>query len=225
MDSGVVRKNIALLDKCHMSQKAIGVLFQNRYAARWQLHVFSQWKAFGRAVKQAPFNAIIVALDGARDERRESLSSLFALKRWHPLIRRIVLVSDAEDEKLMKHLSPVPLHGVLRKTAGLDGFHQALDVALNEVPEVGICSANYWHKPQTSRTLNMLSPTERVVLNYLTQGYSLSQIAVSLERSIKTVRAHKLKAMMKLNVQNDIDLLNAADIVLNHAPGASYAPF
>jgi len=44
-------------------------------------------------------------------------------------------------------------------------------------------------------------------------GYSLAQIATQLERNIKTIRAHKFNAMMKLGVHSDVGLLDAADIL------------
>ncbi|WP_420270889.1 LuxR C-terminal-related transcriptional regulator, partial [Klebsiella quasipneumoniae] len=62
-----------------------------------------------------------------------------------------------------------------------------------------------------------LSPTEHAILRYMSWGYSLSEIAVQLNRNIKTIRAHKFNAMTKLGVRSDIGLLNAADILL-HLP-------
>ncbi|ELY6384534.1 bgl operon transcriptional regulator BglJ, partial [Cronobacter sakazakii] len=71
-----------------------------------------------------------------------------------------------------------------------------------------------WYATQGSR---LLSPTERIILRYLTDGYSVSQIASRLERNIKTIRAHKFNAMLKLGVHTDAGLLNAADILLHRA--------
>ena len=63
----------------------------------------------------------------------------------------------------------------------------------------------------------MLSPTERAILRYMSCGYSIPQIAAQLERNIKTIRAHKFNAMVKLGVNSDVGLLDAADI-LAHLP-------
>ncbi|MGA0672520.1 bgl operon transcriptional regulator BglJ, partial [Klebsiella pneumoniae] len=49
------------------------------------------------------------------------------------------------------------------------------------------------------------------------QHHPLSDIAIQLNRNIKTIRAHKFNAMTKLGVRSDIGLLNAADILL-HLP-------
>jgi DNA-binding NarL/FixJ family response regulator len=59
----------------------------------------------------------------------------------------------------------------------------------------------------------MLSPTERAILRYMSFGYSIPEIATQLERNIKTIRAHKFNAMVKLGVNSDVGLLDAADIL------------
>lgn len=41
----------------------------------------------------------------------------------------------------------------------------------------------------------------------------MTEIAVQLDRNIKTIRAHKFNAMTKLGVNSDVGLLNAADIL------------
>jgi DNA-binding CsgD family transcriptional regulator len=63
----------------------------------------------------------------------------------------------------------------------------------------------------------MLSPTERAILRYMSCGYSIPEIAAQLERNIKTIRAHKFNAMVKLGVNSDVGLLDAADII-THLP-------
>jgi DNA-binding NarL/FixJ family response regulator len=63
----------------------------------------------------------------------------------------------------------------------------------------------------------MLSPTERAILRFMSFGYSIPEIATQLERNIKTIRAHKFNAMVKLGVNSDVGLLDAADL-LTHLP-------
>ncbi|MNC79909.1 Transcriptional activator protein BglJ [compost metagenome] len=48
-------------------------------------------------------------------------------------------------------------------------------------------------------------------------GFSIPEIATRLDRNIKTIRAHKFNAMVKLGVRSDVGLLDAADI-LTHFP-------
>ena len=70
---------------------------------------------------------------------------------------------------------------------------------------------NLWYLNQS----RMISPTEREILRFMSNGYSMPQIAVQLERNIKTIRAHKFNVMSKLGVSSDAGLLDAADILLS----------
>lgn len=49
----------------------------------------------------------------------------------------------------------------------------------------------------------------------------MPQIAIQLERNIKTIRAHKFNVMSKLGVSSDAGLLDAADILLYLRAGES----
>jgi len=49
----------------------------------------------------------------------------------------------------------------------------------------------------------------------MSSGLSIPEIAEQLERNIKTIRAHKYNAMLKLGVNSDVGLLDAADILRN----------
>ena len=62
---------------------------------------------------------------------------------------------------------------------------------------------------------HFLSPTENMILRYMTYGYSLMEISERLGRNIKTIRAHKFNAMTKLGVNSDVGLLSAADLLVS----------
>lgn len=55
-----------------------------------------------------------------------------------------------------------------------------------------------------------LSPREVDVIRLYLSGMSVSQIAVSLGRSIKTISTQKMSAMRKLGLRGDLDLFNYA---------------
>lgn len=55
-----------------------------------------------------------------------------------------------------------------------------------------------------------LSPREREVVQLISEGKKLSEIAAILSRSPATVRAHKASAMRKLNVHSTAELVRAA---------------
>lgn len=47
-------------------------------------------------------------------------------------------------------------------------FCHKLNTALHEKQESVVSKPTYWNKTQSSRTLSTLSPTERLILRYLT---------------------------------------------------------
>jgi DNA-binding CsgD family transcriptional regulator len=55
-----------------------------------------------------------------------------------------------------------------------------------------------------------LTPREKVILRYITNGYSNSAIAEALSISIKTVEAHRTHIMKKLNINKSINLMRFA---------------
>jgi len=80
---------------------------------------------------------------------------------------------------------------------------------------------------------HLLSPREREVLQWLTQGFAIKQIGEQLAISNKTVSTHKLRLMQKLEVANMPELmryaiengLDAAPAVLGGLPLAAPVKF
>lgn len=60
--------------------------------------------------------------------------------------------------------------------------------------------------PDVSDFLGCLTNREREILFYLLNGNSVSEISKIFARSIKTISAHKINIMKKLNVENEIQL-------------------
>ena len=95
----------------------------------------------------------------------------------------------------------------------LEHLQKELVELLSETLRINDNMLNHWYRSQN----RMLSPTERAILRYMSCGYSIPEIAAQLERNIKTIRAHKFNAMVKLGVNSDVGLLDAADII-THLP-------
>jgi DNA-binding CsgD family transcriptional regulator len=55
-----------------------------------------------------------------------------------------------------------------------------------------------------------LSPREREVLQLIAEGYSNKQIAEILSISVKTVQAHRMNLMAKLDLHDRADLIKYA---------------
>ncbi|WP_058912124.1 DNA-binding transcriptional activator BglJ [Entomohabitans teleogrylli] len=209
-------RNIALIEQCAMSTVGIRMLLRDNAFSATQLHCFQHYEECRKTLDSGQYKTVIFSLNGTREHRRECFMSLTELANRFPDTQRVVMANDSVESRLVCQLLSVPLHGVFNKTEPLAHFREGLSLLLSDRGRDSDTQHNHWYLSQTVR---MLSPTERRILQFLTDGYSISQIAQHLNRNIKTIRAHKFNAMTKLGVHKDMDLLNAADIVLSR-PGA-----
>lgn len=213
MEETTATRHIAVIENCVMSAVGLQHIFALPAFSSYQVHLFSRFDSFKEALSQTAFYSVIYSLSDAREERRNCLASLRDLMFSHGNIQRIVLASDDVEARLICHLSPARLHGIISKSVSLEQLIQGMVTFLNETHRVNDNMYNHWYVNQN----RMLSPTERAILRYMSSGYSIPEIATQLERNIKTIRAHKFNAMVKLGVNSDVGLLDAADI-LAHLP-------
>ncbi len=213
MEETAATRHIAVIENCVMSAVGLQHIFALPAFSSYQVHLFSRFDSFKEALSQTAFYSVIYSLSDAREERRNCLASLRDLMFSHGNIQRIVLASDDVEARLICHLSPARLHGIISKSVSLEQLIKGMVTFLNETHRVNDNMYNHWYVNQN----RMLSPTERAILRYMSSGYSIPEIATELERNIKTIRAHKFNAMVKLGVNSDVGLLDAADI-LAHLP-------
>lgn len=220
MESRIIKRNVALVEKCTMSSVGIKSLFNTMPDDQYKLHLFSSQPDFSQAMLKMSFSAVIFSLSAIRTDRRAGLAYLTELAINYPRIRRVVIADDDAEARLIGSLSPLPLDGVVSKASSLTVLQDALFTALSSPGRGTEGTKNHWYINQS----RMLSPTEREILRFMSNGYSMPQIAVQLERNIKTIRAHKFNVMSKLGVSSDAGLLDAADILLYLRAGEP-APF
>lgn len=213
MEETAATRHIAVIENCVMSAVGLQHIFALPAFSSYQVHLFSRFDSFKEALSQTAFYSVIYSLSDAREERRNCLASLRDLMFSHGNVQRIVLASDDVEARLICHLSPARLHGIISKSVSLEQLIEGMVTFLNETHRVNDNMYNHWYVNQN----RMLSPTERAILRYMSSGYSIPEIATQLERNIKTIRAHKFNAMVKLGVNSDVGLLDAADI-LAHLP-------
>ncbi|MDM2735925.1 DNA-binding transcriptional activator BglJ [Citrobacter sp. Ct235] len=203
-------RNVALIEKCVMSGIGIQNLFNATSDNQFKLHLYLTLDDFQQAMSSTVFSAVIFSLSSVRKARRVELMSLTELAENYPAMRRLVIADDDAEARLISALSPSPLDGVLSKANSLPALQEALFTALSGTRRISESNNNLWYLNQS----RMLSPTEREILRFMSNGYSMPQIAIELARNIKTIRAHKFNVMSKLGVNSDAGLLHAADILL-----------
>ncbi|WP_312985482.1 DNA-binding transcriptional activator BglJ [Atlantibacter sp.] len=200
--------NIAVIETCALIAAGMKALFAKQ--SQYRVTFFNNRDEFMQMRTHIPFHGVIFSLSGSREHRRDCLQLFSEIASVQPSLKRIVMVNGTDEAKLITQLSQTMISGVVNKDSPVVRFYDELSALLNDSGRATENSANHWYISNSPR---LLSPTERVILRYLTDGYSVSQIASCLERNIKTIRAHKFNAMLKLGVNNDAGLLDAADIL------------
>ncbi|POP45678.1 bgl operon transcriptional regulator BglJ [Superficieibacter electus] len=202
-----------------MTEVGLRHLFAAASTENYTVHFFRDYLELKEALSKRGFFSVIYSLSGSREQRREGLVLLSELSQLYPKTQRIILANDEREARLVSHLAPSGLHGIISKTASLDVLQAQLVTLLRETRRVNVNAHNHWYVSSS----RMLSPTERAILQFMAYGYSMPEIATQLARNIKTIRAHKFNAMTKLGVSSDMGLLHAADILINiSVPGEDY---
>ena len=202
---------VAIIEYCMMTEIGLRHLLTHSRHRNFTFHFFRSIGEFKLALGQTPFDVVICCLPGTREIRIECLLTMEDMVRHHARMVRIVLANDNVEAELIRHLSPTYLHGVLSKSSPLAELQQSILDLLREAALGQVCA----DVSVSHHEGHFLSPTENMILRYMTYGYSLMEIAQRLDRNIKTIRAHKFNAMTKLGVNSDVDLLSAADLLVS----------
>lgn len=213
MEKSATKRHIAIIEKCMMSATGLKHLFASPLLKDYEVHVFNNIASFQSSLNFVPYASLIYSLSDEREERRNCLICIKEIATNYGMIQRIVLAADEAEASLINQLSPSRLHGILLKSESLVGLQEQLSKLLSENRWVNDSLNNHWNMHRG----RLLSPTERAILQYMSCGFSIPEIATRLDRNIKTIRAHKFNAMLKLGVRSDVGLLHAADI-LTHFP-------
>ena len=211
MEKHVRNQCIAVIEGCTMTAVGLRHLLTCAQEESRSFHYFRSIADFKLALQQTAFDAVICCLSGTREVRIECLFTMGKIACRCPDMTRIILANDEAEVALIKHLSPTYIHGVLSKSIILPDLQRSMLELLREAALGNKCT----EASSIQIECRSLSPTESMILRYMTYGYSLMEISQRLGRSIKTIRAHKFNAMTKLGVSSDAGLLSAADLLVS----------
>jgi len=126
------------------------------------------------------------------------------LNRKYPKLKMIVL-SPYKNTQLIRMTLEAGAKAYISRDTCEKTLSRTLSSVINDEVyiERELMNALFQNNHQASREL---SPREIDVLRMMCQGLNLTQIAQQMNLSNKTVSAHKLRAMEKLNVSNDCQL-------------------
>lgn len=111
MENRISKRNVALVEKCVMSNVGIKGLFDAMPDCQHTLHIFSKPSAFYKAALKTSFSAVIFSLSALRTERRTGLACLTELAINYPHMRHLVIADDDVEARLISALSPCRLMG------------------------------------------------------------------------------------------------------------------
>ncbi|MCU5772725.1 response regulator transcription factor [Erwiniaceae bacterium BAC15a-03b] len=144
------------------------------------------------------------------DERKSSpLASMdgYNLVKWlrnkYPHIK-IVVMSPHRHASLVRMMLGSGISGYISMDICEKTLERVMSSVLNN--EVYVENDLMRSLLNANNNTNEISPKESEVLRLLCQGLSLTKIAGRMNLSIKTVSAHKLRAMDKLAVESDCQL-------------------
>lgn len=195
--------NIVLMERCPMIQIGIRrLLSQPCFQVKHYLET-SSIADVPRTIKQYRADLVIMELAGKGESVLESLrivNQILATKRKTPLI----VCTSLADPRLLKQLFSLGVKGIYHKQDPLSALSQCIVQVMDKQMGISPQAVNLL-KGQTGST-PLLTSREIDVLEALSSGKSLTKIAHTLCRNIRTISAHKRSAMHKLGFHNNGEL-------------------
>jgi DNA-binding NarL/FixJ family response regulator len=141
----------------------------------------------------------------------------FALRQAHPSTAILFLTPEDEPEHLriavtagaraymLKDSTPAQLVGAVRQVANStdDGNPTGLSQIMPDLQALAESNQGYTRA-------NVLTAREQEVMKLLAEGRTVREVASELSLSVKTIEAHKLNLMRKLDIHNRASLVEYA---------------
>lgn len=163
---------------------------------------------------------LIMDICGEKESVLDGLRLLAHLQDSHPQMK-IIICTDFSDHRVLELLASSPANGVLLK-------HEP-ELALVQCVFDVMAGGRQWLSPKAKRLVTTpamknpaLTARELEVLTCLFSGMSVSSVAQTLHRDIRTVSTHKRNAMMKLGFHNDSELFAQGSWMAKIGPAASH---
>lgn len=154
-------------------------------------------------------DVIITDYNMPGDEQYGDGTRLVEYLRRHFPEPRVLILTVISNPQVLTWLYELGISAVISKSAGLEQILVALDAfyreghyqqnTLDESPKAD--AQGFAHR------LSLLTVKEFEVLRLFASGRSVSDVALSLNRSIKTISTLKISGMRKLEVESDQALL------------------
>ncbi|CNJ22103.1 response regulator transcription factor [Yersinia mollaretii] len=136
-----------------------------------------------------------------------SIKQVYRLKaRWPDV--KFVLYTEIKNKAVLQYLSYMQLDAILSRSDCLNDLQNNIIEIINKKFFCSnTCIGDLTQNAMSHRSVNrVMTHNEIEVLDRLSLGESVSEIAIQSQRSIKTVSNHKRNAMSKLGIKTDWEL-------------------
>lgn len=198
----VVTIRVFLLDDHEMVREGIRSLLE----IDDEIVVVGQASTASEALTRIPLAKPDVAILDVRLEDGSGIEVCRDIRSAHPEIACLMLTFFADDEALYASVMAGAAGYILKQIKARDFVDDVKKVArggsLMDPRAVARVVERIAHPPKAYSPLNVLSPQERRLLEYIAQGQTNRQIAESMFLSEKTVKNYITGLLSKLNMNN-----------------------
>lgn len=135
----------------------------------------------------------------------DGISGVSIIKKYFPHIRIIMQTVYEDEEKIFASLK-AGAEGYILKTASAEKITQSIEEVYQGgaymTPSVALRVMNFFNSPVKKNEEYHLTPREKEVLKFLSEGLSYKMVADKLGISYFTVNAHVKKIYEKLHVHS-----------------------
>jgi two-component system capsular synthesis response regulator RcsB len=162
------------------------------------------------ALDESPCDVLVsgYVMPGGRYGDGHALFSLIS-QRYPNL--KIVVFSMMENAEIVRSLRELGIQCILSKTDSVDHLAPAIYAAYANghylSPRMAAIAASIKPGLRGSVAGSPLTKRELEVVRFFVSGMSVSEIGTQLHRSRKTISTQKIKAMIKLGIKGDADLV------------------
>lgn len=165
-------------------------------------------------VKSVSADLLITDLFCCKGEKQ--ITSFYQLCMNHPQLKVIVYCNLARSE-MISMLKGLPQVSFVSRASSLKEFEQAVATTLSggQYRNEQIKTSVDQDIDRILENFHLLTNCEKKVITHLLSGKSLSDISSLLNRSVKTISAHKCNAMRKLDAKNITDIFVIKSYFIN----------
>lgn len=215
---GLVGKGVLIMDACPVTALGIKRVLTESCGIVESVNSVQSLAGVHSAITSALPALLIMDICGENELMLDGLRLLAHLHESHPSIK-VIICTDFSDHRILELLASSNASGVLLK-------HEPV-LALTQCVSAVMSGKRQWLSPKAKRLLSKSTPSntpltarELDVLAYLFSGLSVSRIAKTLYRNIRTVSTHKRNAMIKLGFHNDSELFAQCTWMAKSGPAA-----